>query len=81
MRYILILISCLFLFGCTDEISSRRALEAQGFTEIEFTGYKFFACGDDDTFHTGFRATNPNGQRVEGTVCCGWIAKDCTVRW
>lgn len=31
-------------------------------------------------FTTGFVATNPQGMRVEGVVCCGWL-KSCTVRF
>lgn len=26
-------------------------------------------------------ATNGNGQRVRGTVCCGYFVKGCTLRW
>ena len=71
----------ILLAGCTSESHSRHALESAGFTDIEFTGYQFFSCGEDDTLHTGFRATNPTGQRVEGTVCCGLVIKDCTIRF
>lgn len=77
---ILLLVSSL-LQGCTDEDATRRTLENSGYTEIETTGYVLFACGEDDTFHTGFVATNPEGKRVRGTVCCGLIAKDCTIRY
>ena len=69
-----------FLSGCTAEDRSRQALDAQGFTQIRMTGYSMFSCSDEDTFSTGFTATNPNGTTVSGTVCCGWI-KDCTIRW
>lgn len=44
-------------------------------------GYKPFQCGEGDAFSTGFRATNPSGERVEGTVCCGRWRKGCTVRF
>jgi hypothetical protein len=68
------------LVGCTDEHGSRRALEAQGFGNIEFTGYAWIGCGQDDDFATRFNATNPAGKRVSGVVCCG-LAKGCTVRF
>jgi hypothetical protein len=66
--------------GCTDDTGARRALESQGFTDVELTGYDAFSCGRDDTFSTGFRAKNPRGARVKGTVCCG-VMKSCTVRF
>jgi hypothetical protein len=71
----------LMLVACTDETSSRRALENQGFTNINFQGYDFAACSEDDAYHTKFIATNPQGKRVDGVVCCGFAFKACTVRW
>lgn len=77
----LLLVAVLFaLVSCTDEDASHKALRSQGFTNISFTGYEHFSCSEDDVYKTGFVATNPNGQRVEGTVCCGFF-KSCTVRW
>ncbi len=70
----------LLVLSCTDEEGSRKALVAQGFTDIQFTGYQAFDCSDDDNYATGFRAKNPNGIMVEGTVCCG-IWKKCTIRF
>jgi hypothetical protein len=74
------LLIAIFTVSCTDEDSSRKALVAQGFTDIQFTGYAAFDCSEDDNFATGFRAKNPNGLMVEGTVCCG-IWKRCTLRF
>lgn len=74
-------IAVLMLVGCTDESSTRRTLENAGYSNIQTTGYSPFECGDDDTFHTGFTATNPAGKRVSGTVCCGWLTKGCTIRF
>lgn len=71
---------CFLMIGCTDEDSSHRALMNEGFSDIQFTGYRHFGCGSNDTFHTGFTATNSKGMRVSGTVCCGWV-KSCTIRW
>jgi hypothetical protein len=77
----LILIAVLALSACTDEASSLRALESQGFTDISFTGHDMWSCGKDDTYSTGFVATNTNGQRISGTVCCGFLTKGCTIRY
>jgi hypothetical protein len=55
-------------------------LEKAGYSEIQTTGYAAFECGKDDDFHTGFRAKNPAGTLVEGTVCCGFL-KGCTIRF
>lgn len=75
------LLFCLLLISCTDESATIRTLHAAGFSEISTTGYSFFQCGDDDTFHTGFHAKNPRGEWVDGTVCCGMMTKGCTVRF
>jgi hypothetical protein len=66
--------------GCTDDSGSTNALKSAGYSNIKLTGYSFFSCSDSDTFATGFVATNPVGQRVNGAVCCGWI-KNCTIRF
>lgn len=66
--------------GCTAPDRTAETLRQQGFTDVETTGYSWLACGKDDAFATGFTATNAQGVRVEGTVCCGWF-KSCTVRF
>lgn len=66
--------------GCTDNSNSIRTLESHGFSNIRLTGYEPFACGERDTFSTGFVAMNPAGHHVTGTVCCGLI-KSCTIRF
>jgi hypothetical protein len=74
------------LVGCTDETRSNSVLQGAGFTNIQFTGYKYFSCDKEEDVHTGFVATGPTGQRTEGTVCCGsygfqsW-GKGCTIRF
>ena len=57
-----------------------KALEGVGLTDIQLTGYSFFACSEDDTFNQGFRAKNAKGDPVEGAVCGGWF-KGATVRF
>lgn len=72
-------LSLVFLAACSASDASTRALQMHGFTDIETTGWSPLSCGND-AFSTGFRATNPQGQRVEGAVCCG-LLKNCTVRF
>ena len=66
--------------GCTSPNRTTQALEAEGYTEIEITGYKAFKCSEEDTFSTGFKAVNEAGKTVEGAVCCG-VLKGCTIRY
>jgi hypothetical protein len=79
-KLISVLVVLLAILACTDENATRETLRKSGYTKIQTTGYSFFECGEGDTFHTGFTATNPAGERVSGTVCCG-ILKGCTVRF
>lgn len=72
---------CALSLSCTDEGKTRETLEMHGFTNIQTTGYSPFTCGDKESFATGFRATNPAGRVVQGTVCCGLWGKGCTVRF
>lgn len=70
-------------FSCTNSDRARSTLEAQGFTNIEITGYSWNGCADSDSTCTGFRAVGPSGRVVEGAVGCGQIqgcGKGCTVR-
>ncbi|MGC1550745.1 MAG: hypothetical protein WA777_19660 [Rhodanobacter sp.] len=76
-----ILILCLALAGCYSTNDAKKAMEAQGFTNIEVTGHAWFACSEDDTFATSFTATNPQGKKVSGAVCSGMFFKNATVRW
>lgn len=79
------LISCaalaIALVACTDETNTIRTLDSAGYTDIHTTGYSWFECGKDDTYHTGFTAKNPAGKQVSGTVCCGMLTKGCTIRF
>jgi hypothetical protein len=77
---IIALLVTVALVGCTDENATRRTLQDSGFTEIQTGGYAWFACSEDDAFHTAFTATNSAGKPVSGVVCCGWL-KSCTVRF
>lgn len=76
-----ILLLAFLLTSCTDESASYRALTSAGYSEIKFTGYSIFDCGEDDVFATGFVGKNPKGELVSGTVCCGAMTKGCTIRF
>ena len=67
--------------GCTNRTDAERALKAEGFSDIKITGYSWFACSEDDFYHTGFEATNHNGAKVKGTVCSGLLFKNATIRY
>ncbi len=77
---ILTILSLFLLTACTDDDASRRTLDDAGYTNIQLTGHKFFECGKDDTYSTGFKAKNFHGKSVDGTVCCGFWGKGCTIR-
>lgn len=57
-----------------------EALHAQGYTDVEYLGYSWLGCADSDTFRAKFRATSPQGAKVEGIACSGYI-KGTTIRW
>lgn len=80
IKIILILICCL-LAGCTDETKAISVLEAEGYKDIQITGYNIWACSEDDFYHTGFTATSAVGKQVSGTVCSGLMFKGATVRF
>jgi hypothetical protein len=79
MKKLLLLALIVTLSGCTAARSSKRALEAAGYTNIEMKGYAFFGCDDNDRFHDKFTATGPTGVQVSGVVCSGWF-KGSTIR-
>lgn len=58
-----------------------HSLEKQGFTHVQVGEWDMFECAADDTISRTFSATNSNGDRVRGTICCGFWFKGCTVRW
>lgn len=80
-RLLLLAILLVLLSGCTDEEGARKALDNEGFTDINFTGYQPGVCSDSDANATGFVATNMHGKRVRGVVCSGGWEKGSTVRW
>lgn len=83
MKKALLFLIISLTFSCTNEGRARKTLEAQGFTNIRFTGHSYLSCSKDDTSCTGFEATGPSGIRVTGAVGCGAIqgcGRGCTIR-
>ncbi len=58
-----------------------RALEGQGLTNAKVGDWAPLSCSEGDSVKREFTATNPNGKRVSGVICCGLVLKSCTVRW
>lgn len=79
MKKLIIIAAAIILSGCSDAPTATKALEGAGYSEVNITGYKFFGCSEDDTFHTGFIAKGANGKQVTGVVCSGWL-KGSTIR-
>lgn len=79
--FLLVLVIAAFVAptGCTQPDDTRRVLAAQGYSEIEITGWRPFAKSEKDVFSTGFRAKSPGGSTVTGAVTAGWF-KGFTVR-
>jgi hypothetical protein len=62
-----------------DALANETLIKA-GFTDPVITGIGYFDCSRDDISMMRFEATNPQGIRVQGTVCCG-LLKRCTIRY
>ncbi|MBI4118275.1 MAG: hypothetical protein HY455_01935 [Parcubacteria group bacterium] len=68
-----------------DQGVAVRALEAQGFSNIEIVDHVWFAiglrgCDGNDAARFTARATNPTGRQVEVFVCTGLFFKGGTIR-
>lgn len=81
MKNLALLLASLALCACTQPNNAQQLLEAQGYTDVQITGYRWFACSDDDTYRTGFTATSPAGKSIKGTVCAGLFFKGATIRF
>lgn len=82
MKKILSFVLIAGILSCTNEDDSRDTLEAQGYTNIELTGYAWNRCAESDSTCTGFVAVGPTGLTVRGAVGCSrtGCGKGCTVR-
>lgn len=81
MKNMLIIAAIIALLcACTDPNGATKALQANGYKDVQITGYDFFSCSKDDFYCTGFIATAQNGERVEGAVGGGLVLKGRTIR-
>ena len=81
MRTVAILVLMLSLQACTDSDTAVRVLLENGYKNPVMTGYSFFACSEDDWYHTGFKAISPTGATISGVVCSGLLFKNATIRF
>lgn len=83
MKTLLFILSLWAAVGCTssnDFKKGKQILESQGYTDVEKTGHEWFCCSDDDSYSTGFKAKDKNGNKVEGCFCSA-IGKGITTRF
>lgn len=79
-KFLFVVCVMFMLNACSDADTASKALRVNGYTDITITGWDMFTCSKDDTFCTGFVATAPNGERVEGAVGSGFFFKGATIR-
>lgn len=79
MKKTAILAALLLLTACTSREDVEKYAKAEGWEIYEVTGYRFFACSEDDWYHTGFRAVK-DGQTITGVICSGLLFKGATLR-
>lgn len=69
---ILMVVVVVFLqSSCTDEKEAQRILEAQGYTNIQFTGYKWFACSEKRHLLNRIRS-NWCERQADQRICVLW---------
>lgn len=81
-----IVVACSSSACVTTKGEADDTLQKAGFTDVQSGGWDWFTCSDGDKeIGREFEATNPAGQRIRGTVCCGFapfgIGKGCTIRY
>lgn len=80
-KIIFALAAITLLAGCgVNPQDARRALEAQGITNVQVGGYAWWGCSRGDNYRSVFTGVGVNGKRVSGVVCGGWL-KGITVRY
>lgn len=81
LKYLVLALLALSMYACAPmrDSTAQRALETQGFTEIQLHGLSVFGCAQDDFFRKEFTAKGASGKTVEGVVCGGFF-KGATVR-
>ena len=83
MKKLFLILTVLFFVSCTsskDFENGKKQLENMGYTDIENTGYNAFCCSDDDSYSTGFKCKNKQGETVKGCFCSSAF-KGVTIRF
>lgn len=80
MKTLLGIFALMIMSGCSNHDDAVRALKSAGYSNVQTQGYSWFACGQDDTYHTKFTALNPAGRQTSGVVCSGLFFKSSTIR-
>jgi hypothetical protein len=78
-----LVLSFLVALACGAGDEGLYAIEAAGYTDVQMGDHAYWKCGNNDNYNSHFTATNANGRRVSGVVCCGMsgCGKACTVRF
>ncbi len=79
----MLLLCAVFSSSCTsnkDFEKGKKQLEMQGYTSVEETGYNAFCCADKDTYSTGFKCKDRQGNEVKGCICSA-VLKGITIRF
>jgi prepilin-type N-terminal cleavage/methylation domain-containing protein len=85
MAIVLIIFFASFQGFLVDNSIAVRALEKQGFQQVEITDRSIFfvrfqGCGGSDAVKFSATALNPIGKKVEVFVCVSWPFKGATIR-
>jgi hypothetical protein len=76
---LILIIAC----GCTsnnDFKKGRQQLEQQGYVEVVNTGYNLFCCSENESYSTGFKCKDSQGNTVTGCFCSSPL-KGVTIRF
>lgn len=58
---------------------SEQAITDLGYTNVQYQGWAWFACSEDDNFSLRYTAVSQSGRPVTLVACSGWF-KGVTVR-
>jgi hypothetical protein len=75
----------IFRGAWVDKSEAVRALETQGYSNIQISDHNWFfvgfrGCENSDAAQFYANATNPAGKQVRLFVCVGWPFKGATIR-
>jgi hypothetical protein len=65
--------------GCGAGNRGRDAIRSNGLIDVQLGSTSWYRCPKYELFGSYFTATNVQGRKVDGFVCCGFTS--CVVRW